>query len=98
MPQLSPFVLARCPAPTGQSAQRRSAWRVIGLAVLAVVCGGLALANGGRALAAPSVLGPRFEAGPCPFPAATIPTGERVDCGNLIVPEDRSQPDGAAVQ
>jgi pimeloyl-ACP methyl ester carboxylesterase len=52
------------------------------------------------ALAAPAnpqAAAPRFESGPCPFPAGAIPAGERVDCGSLIVPEDRSQPDSASL-
>src|SRR5580765_856210 len=53
----------------------------------------------GQALAAgPAGLGPTFEAGPCPFAAGGIPAGDRVDCGYLIVPEDRSQPEGAAIR
>jgi len=44
------------------------------------------------------VVGPTFESGPCPFPAGTIPAGERVDCGNLVVAEDRDQRDSPAIR
>src|SRR3712207_4170054 len=35
---------------------------------------------------------PRFEPGPCPYAAGRIPAGERVDCGVLLVLEDRDAP------
>jgi pimeloyl-ACP methyl ester carboxylesterase len=73
--------------------------RSLAVAAAALVAAWLWLAPAGRVLAAGTVgLGPTFEAGPCPFPSGTIPAGERVDCGSLIVPEDRAQPDGAAIR
>lgn len=38
---------------------------------------------------------PRFELADCTYP---IPEGEQVECGYLIVPEDRSQPDGPTIR
>jgi pimeloyl-ACP methyl ester carboxylesterase len=32
----------------------------------------------------------RFEPGPCPYAAGRVPADERVDCGYLVVPEDRA--------
>jgi pimeloyl-ACP methyl ester carboxylesterase/uncharacterized membrane protein YhdT len=47
---------------------------------------------------APDAGPPQFEAGPCPFALGAIPPGERVDCGDLVVPEDRSQADSPNIQ
>ncbi|MBI5566139.1 MAG: alpha/beta fold hydrolase [Chloroflexi bacterium] len=38
---------------------------------------------------------PRFEPTPCPF---VMPRDEHIDCGYLIVPEDRSQPSGRTIK
>ncbi len=38
---------------------------------------------------------PRFEPGPCVFP---VPAGYSPDCGYLLVPENRSRPEGNAVR
>jgi pimeloyl-ACP methyl ester carboxylesterase len=38
---------------------------------------------------------PRFEPAACPF---TVPTGAAVECGYLVVPEDRSQPQGRTIR
>lgn len=38
---------------------------------------------------------PRYEPGDCFY---EIPEGEQVECGYLIVPEDRSQPDGPTIK
>ena len=38
---------------------------------------------------------PRFESAECQF---EIPLGQTVECGYLIVPEDRSQPDGPTIR
>ncbi len=38
---------------------------------------------------------PRFEKADCQF---EIPTGRTVECGYLVVPEDRSKPDGPTIQ
>ena len=38
---------------------------------------------------------PRFAPGTC---LASLPPGYEVECGNLLVPEDRSQPDGRLVR
>jgi len=53
----------------------------------------------GAAVARPAAAAPPgqggvayFEAAPCPFDPGALPAGERVDCGYLIVPEDRAQP------
>jgi pimeloyl-ACP methyl ester carboxylesterase len=35
---------------------------------------------------------PRFEPAACPYASGRVPAGERLDCGYLLVPEDRSQP------
>jgi hypothetical protein len=34
--------------------------------------------------------GTGIEPGPCPFQTSTIPAGERIDCGFLVVPADRA--------
>ena len=104
MPQRLPPALARRPASATSPADHRL-WRraaqLTGLALtaLAMACIWLWLAQPGRTLAAGLTdAGPTFEAGPCPFPAGTIPAGERVDCGSLIVPEDHAQPGGGAIR
>ncbi len=107
MPQRLPSTLARCPAPAsrGDRLWRRAAPRLRLLArrgALAVFALGglwllLAIPASAKA-AAPQDAGPTFEAGPCPFPAGAIPAGERVDCGSLIVPEDRAQPGSGAIR
>jgi pimeloyl-ACP methyl ester carboxylesterase len=38
---------------------------------------------------------PRYEPADCPY---EIPAGEKMECGYLIVPEDRSQPDGPTIR
>lgn len=38
---------------------------------------------------------PRFEPDECPF---EIPYGERIECGYLVVPESRSDPDGPTIR
>ncbi|MCE7982084.1 MAG: alpha/beta fold hydrolase [Caldilinea sp. CFX5] len=38
---------------------------------------------------------PRYEPADCPY---EIPASEKVECGYLIVPEDRSQPDGPTIR
>ena len=42
-----------------------------------------------------AVYQPRFESAACPF---DIPKGQNVECGYLVVPEDRSQPDGPTIR
>jgi pimeloyl-ACP methyl ester carboxylesterase len=41
---------------------------------------------------------PRLEPAACPFGEALIPAGERVECGYLVVLEDRSQPTGRTLR
>jgi pimeloyl-ACP methyl ester carboxylesterase len=41
---------------------------------------------------------PRFEPAECPFPADWVPIGERVECGYLVVLEDRIQPTGRTLR
>jgi pimeloyl-ACP methyl ester carboxylesterase len=48
----------------------------------------------GEAVVAAPVRLSRFEAGPCPFGTG----GMRVDCGTLIVPQNREQPDGMMIR
>src|ERR1700682_2065371 len=62
---------------------------------LAVVLLAVAVLQGRPAMAA---AGPTFQSGPCPFAAGAIPAGERVDCGNLVVAEERDQPNGPAIR
>lgn len=38
---------------------------------------------------------PRFEPAPCPF---VVPRDEHIECGYVIVPEDRSQPAGRTIK
>ena len=38
---------------------------------------------------------PRFEPAPCPF---VMPRDEQIECGYLIVPEDRSQPSARTIK
>jgi pimeloyl-ACP methyl ester carboxylesterase len=61
--------------------------RTLGLA-LVLLAGGLSLQPAPPAGAQAGV--PRFEPGQCAFPAGTIPAGERVDCGFLVVSENRA--------
>src|SRR5258708_26827275 len=76
-----------------------TARRLAALAAALFLAAGLLLMRAGTAAAAgDTVVGPTFESGPCPFPSGTIPAGERVDCGNLVVAEDRDQPDGPAIR
>lgn len=64
------------------------------LFVLAVL---LALVSAPLPAAAGAALdgGPRFEPAPCPV---EIPYGMTVECGYLVVPENRSQPEGREVR
>jgi pimeloyl-ACP methyl ester carboxylesterase len=41
---------------------------------------------------------PRFERAECPFTNYQIPQGERVECGYLVVLEDRTQPAGRTIR
>ncbi|MEP7358719.1 MAG: alpha/beta fold hydrolase, partial [Anaerolineales bacterium] len=59
--------------------------RALGLA-LVLLAAGLLAAPAARA----QVGVPRFEPGACPYPAGTIPAGERVDCGFLFVSENHA--------
>ena len=38
---------------------------------------------------------PRFEEADCPF---DVPAGQTAECGYLVIPEDRSRPDGKTIQ
>src|SRR5215216_1968670 len=38
---------------------------------------------------------PRYEAADCQY---AFPEGETIECGYLVVPEDRSQPDGPTIR
>ncbi len=49
-------------------------------------------AGGSRAVAQET---PRFEPAPCAF---EVPAGYNVDCGYLVVPENREQPDGTWIK
>jgi pimeloyl-ACP methyl ester carboxylesterase len=59
----------------------------------AVLLGTSALASGDRT-AGP----PRFAPGPCPKTPEPIPALEHADCGFLVVPEDRSDPDSRTIR
>jgi len=65
----------------------RSGWR--GLLILAAALAALAGALPARPAVAQAPLA-RFEPAPCPYEAGRVPPGERVDCGYLVVPEDRA--------
>src|SRR4051812_7530732 len=41
---------------------------------------------------------PPLESAPCPFHDDTIPAEQRIDCGYLVVPEDRAAPDGKTIR
>jgi pimeloyl-ACP methyl ester carboxylesterase len=41
---------------------------------------------------------PRFEAAACPFQEYRIPVDEQIDCGYLVVPEERSQANSRPIQ
>lgn len=73
--------------------QRRARGAVAGglLALAGLLLGGSAVPP---AAAAPVGQGgfAYFEAGPCPFDPGRLPPEARVDCGYLIVPEDRAAP------
>ena len=95
MPPLILSALARRPAPASRGRQPR----LCVLCLLPALAAAVLLAQTGTAAAASgAVVGPTFQSGPCPFPAGTIPAGERVDCGFLLVPEDRDQPASPAIR
>src|SRR6188474_1402046 len=60
-------------------------FRTLGLALVLLAAG---LRPAAPAAAQSGV--PRFEPGLCDFPAGTLPAGERVDCGFLVVSENRA--------
>jgi len=41
---------------------------------------------------------PPFEPADCPFENFTVPEGERIECGYLVVPEDRAEADGRDIR
>jgi pimeloyl-ACP methyl ester carboxylesterase len=41
---------------------------------------------------------PRFEAGPCPFEGGDWLQREQIECGRLLVPENRDRPDGRTLR
>ncbi len=98
-----PTALVRLLAPV--SRDNRRSWRalqrlllLVAALTLVAVCWLLPTRPGTAAAASRVIVGPSFETGPCPFPAGAIPANEHVDCGNLIVPEDRNQPDSPAIR
>lgn len=50
---------------------------------------------GAEAAQAAAAYTPRYEPTECKYP---VPEGDTVECGYLIVPEDRSQPDGPTIR
>ena len=71
------------------------------LAAVAIVGGICALDGNAALVAAPAALAasPRFEPSPCPFtPAADQVEGRTLECGVVLVPEDRSHPTGAWIR
>jgi pimeloyl-ACP methyl ester carboxylesterase len=65
------------------------------VALLVLILGGLgpAVAQDATPGATPSPY-PRFVPGPCPFPSGR----ERIECGRVVVPEDRTKPTGRAIR
>ncbi len=67
-------------------------------AVLLALAGGLLFSAPALSTAAGPAAPPgqgglaRFETAPCPFPPGRLPPEAKVDCGYLIVPEDRANP------
>ena len=51
-----------------------------------------------KAPAAESAATPRFESAPCPVPAEPIPALQTARCGYLVVPENRSKPEGRTIR
>jgi pimeloyl-ACP methyl ester carboxylesterase len=71
------------------------------LAAVATVGGICAFDADASLAAAPATqaMGPRFEPSPCPFtPAADQVVGRTLDCGVVLVPENRSHPTGRWIQ
>jgi hypothetical protein len=66
------------------------------LAVL-LVCACQPIQPSTQSAAPPEAKGytPRYEPADCIYP---IPEGEQMECGYLVVPEDRSQPDGPTIR
>jgi pimeloyl-ACP methyl ester carboxylesterase len=65
------------------------------LAALTTVGGICAFDGGATLIAAPAtpVVSPRFEPSPCPFtPAPDQVEGRTLECGGVLVPEDRTRP------
>jgi pimeloyl-ACP methyl ester carboxylesterase len=54
----------------------------------------LTTAEAGKSAPAQEIV-PRFEPSDCPF---NVPPGAEIECGYLVVPEDRGQPDGRAIR
>ena len=68
--------------------------RLAALAGVGIVCA-LASRTTSAVTAAALVASPRFEPGPCPFtPAADQVEGQTVTCGFVLVPENRTSPEG----
>ncbi|MCP3168114.1 alpha/beta fold hydrolase [Myxococcus qinghaiensis] len=55
----------------------------------------LSLAISASATESPPTAVPRFELAPCP---ATVEAGERIECGFLVVPENRQKTDSRSIQ
>jgi hypothetical protein len=64
---------------------------VVGVGVACVMFGGTTSA----VTPAKSIASPRFEPAPCPFtPAADQVEGRTLSCGFVLVPEERTRPEG----
>lgn len=70
---------------------------VRGFVALVLLLAGIAAGLSPHPASAQDVPGyePRFEPGDCRF---NVPAGYAVECGDLVVPEDRRQPDGAWIR
>jgi pimeloyl-ACP methyl ester carboxylesterase len=102
MPRFAPSALARRPAPASRAIRlgRRWSFPLPGIGAAIVLAAGLffQVHGGTAATASVKVVGPSFESGPCPFPTGAILAGERVDCGNLVVPANRDQTNSPAIR
>ncbi|MBN1679858.1 MAG: hypothetical protein JW966_06170, partial [Anaerolineae bacterium] len=67
-------------------------WRV---AIALALCAGVAATTETTSAQDQPGYTPRFEPAACAF---DIPAGHDVTCGYLVVPEDRSQPDGSWIK
>ncbi len=69
---------------------------LVALMVLVVLAGGYGVF---RAVSPPSrQASSAFQQARCPFPLAGLVEGQNVKCGFLMVPEDRSQPQGPTIR